>query len=144
MQSSSFSFSYINLAWNESYVRGQDYFTCLQYIAQNRVGQPLVWDYVRENWPRLVNRFGINERYLGRMIPSITYRFSTQTKLDEMEAFFAKHAEAGAGTAARKEALENVKNNIKWVEQNLKPVGEWLQAQKTPSVTDSRPANSVD
>ncbi|KAI8123265.1 Glutamyl aminopeptidase [Lucilia cuprina] len=136
---------YINLAWNESYVRSQDYFSCLQYIAQNRVGQPLVWDYVRENWPRLVERFGINERYLGRMIPSITSRFATQTKLEEMEAFFAKYPEAGAGTAARKEALENVKNNIKWLEQNYKPVGDWLQSQKaTEDSTESTTANSIN
>uniref|UniRef100_A0A1B0AGP0 glutamyl aminopeptidase n=1 Tax=Glossina pallidipes TaxID=7398 RepID=A0A1B0AGP0_GLOPL len=120
---------YINLAWNESYVRSQDYFSCLQFIAQNRVGQGLVWDYVRENWPRLVERFGINERYMGRMIPAITSRFATQTKLEEMEAFFAKYPEAGAGTAARKEALENVKNNIKWLEQNMDHVGKWLQCQ---------------
>ncbi|XP_065354225.1 glutamyl aminopeptidase-like isoform X3 [Calliphora vicina] len=135
---------YINLAWNESYVRGQDYFSCLQYIAQNRVGQPLVWDYVRENWPRLVERFGINERYMGRMIPSITSRFASQTKLEEMEAFFEKYPEAGAGTAARKEALENVKNNIKWLEQNLKPVGEWLQSQKAPDSIESSTANSIN
>ncbi|XP_073818639.1 glutamyl aminopeptidase-like isoform X2 [Musca autumnalis] len=122
---------YINLAWNENYVRGQDYFTCLQYIAQNRIGSSLVWDYVRENWPRLVERFGINERYLGRMIPSITSRFASQTKLDEMEAFFAKYPEGGAGTAARKEALENVKNNKKWLEENQEQVRKWLGEQQT-------------
>uniref|UniRef100_A0A1A9WMJ1 Aminopeptidase n=1 Tax=Glossina brevipalpis TaxID=37001 RepID=A0A1A9WMJ1_9MUSC len=122
---------YINLAWNESYVRSQDYFSCLQFIAQNRVGHGLIWDYVRENWPRLVERFGINERYMGRMIPAITSRFATQTKLDEMESFFAKYPEAGAGTAARKEALENVKNNIKWLEQNKDHVGKWLESQQT-------------
>lgn len=88
-----------------------------------------MWDYIRENWPRLVERFGINERYMGRMIPAITSRFATQTKLEEMEAFFAKYPEAGAGTAARKEALENVKNNIKWLEQNMDHVGKWLQCQ---------------
>lgn len=137
-------FSYINLAWNESYVRGQDYFNCLQYIAQNRVGEPLVWDYVRENWPRLVERFGINERYLGRLIPSITTRFATQTKLEEMEAFFAKYSEAGAGTAARKQALETVKNNIKWLEQNLEPVGKWLATQKTTENPETTTVISVN
>uniref|UniRef100_A0A034VK36 glutamyl aminopeptidase n=1 Tax=Bactrocera dorsalis TaxID=27457 RepID=A0A034VK36_BACDO len=121
---------YINLAWNESYVRGQDYFTCLTYISNNRIGQSLVWDYVRENWPRLVERFGINERYLGRLIPSITARFVTQTKLEEMEAFFAKYPEAGAGTAARKQALETVKFNIKWLQQNKAQITQWLAEQK--------------
>lgn len=117
---------YINWAWNESYVRRQDYFTLLGYISQNPVGQNLVWDYVRENWEQLVERFGINERTLGRLIPTITARFSTQTKLEEMEQFFAKYPEAGAGTAARQQALETVKANIKWLALNKESVGTWL------------------
>ncbi|KAH8335428.1 hypothetical protein KR074_001621 [Drosophila pseudoananassae] len=121
---------YIDLAWNESYVRGQDYFTCLTYISANPVGESLVWDYVRENWTKLVDRFGLNERYLGNLIPSITARFSTQTKLEEMEQFFAKYPEAGAGTAARVRALETVKNNIVWLAENLEGVDAWLDKQQ--------------
>ncbi|XP_058986730.1 glutamyl aminopeptidase-like [Musca domestica] len=117
---------YVQLAWDDSYVRGQDYFTCLQYIAANPIGEPIVWDYVRENWLNLVERFGLNERYLGSMIPSITSRFSTQTKLEEMQYFFAKYPEAGAGTAARVRALETVKNNIAWLDNNLDLVRQWL------------------
>ncbi|XP_017474764.1 PREDICTED: glutamyl aminopeptidase-like [Rhagoletis zephyria] len=118
--------NYINLAWDENNVRSQDYFTCLQYIAANPVGEPIVWDYVREHWPDLVNRFGLNERYLGNMIPSITSRFDKQTKLEEMEQFFAKYPEAGAGAAARVRALETVKNNIAWLANNKENVGAWL------------------
>ncbi|KAH8312017.1 hypothetical protein KR044_009049 [Drosophila immigrans] len=120
---------YINLAWNEDYVRGQDYFTCLTYISANPMGESLVWDYVRENWLQLVTRFGLNERYLGNLIPSITARFNTQTKLEEMEHFFAKYPEAGAGTAARVRALETVKNNIVWLAENLESVDAWLDKQ---------------
>ncbi|XP_023035875.2 uncharacterized protein LOC6650874 [Drosophila willistoni] len=121
---------YINLAWNEEYVRGQDYFTCLSYIAANPVGEPLVWEHVRENWLQLVERFGLNERYLGNLIPSITARFNTQTKLEEMEYFFEKYPEAGAGTAARVRALETVKNNIVWLQENLDSVDAWLDKQQ--------------
>lgn len=108
-------------------MRGQDYFTCIQYIAANPVGEPIVWDYVREHWPDLVNRFGLNERYLGSMIPSITARFDTQTKLEEMQQFFAKYPEAGAGAAARVRALETVKNNIAWLANNKANIATWLQ-----------------
>ncbi|EDV93149.1 GH18428 [Drosophila grimshawi] len=120
---------YIDLAWNEEYVRGQDYFSCLTYISSNPMGESLVWDYVRENWMQLVARFGLNERYLGNLIPSITARFHTQTKLEEMEHFFAKYPEAGAGTAARVRALETVKNNIVWLAENLESVDAWLDKQ---------------
>ncbi|XP_030370506.1 glutamyl aminopeptidase isoform X2 [Scaptodrosophila lebanonensis] len=130
---------YINYAWDDSKIRSQDYFTCLGYISANPVGQSLVWDYVRENWPQLVERFGINERTLGRLIPTITSRFATQTKLEEMEQFFAKYPEAGAGTAARAQALETVKANIKWLELNQAQVGEWLAAY----VAESSKTNTI-
>lgn len=108
-------------------MRQQDYFTCLANIAANRVGEPLVWDYVRENWPNMVKRFGLNERYLGSMIPSITRRFATETKLQEMKQFFEKYPEAGAGATARKSALENVQNNMQWLKNNEAKVGAWLK-----------------
>ncbi|XP_059219771.1 glutamyl aminopeptidase [Stomoxys calcitrans] len=122
---------YIQLAWNPDNVRGQDYFTCLQYIAANPVGESLVWEYVREHWEDLVERFGLNERYLGSMIPTITGRFDTETKYEEMVYFFEKYPEAGAGTAARVRALENVKNNIAWLENNLAVVRYWLSHRNT-------------
>lgn len=117
---------YINLAWDETNVRRQDYFTLMGYISENPVGQSLVWDYVREKWPQIVERFGINERNLGRLIPTITSRFASQTKLEEMQQFFAKYPEAGAGTLAREQALATVKANIKWLELNKSPVADWL------------------
>ncbi|XP_064214193.1 aminopeptidase A isoform X3 [Tribolium castaneum] len=116
----------IDLAKDETYVRSQDYFTLLQYISSNPVGTPIVWDYVRENWPYLVERFTLNDRYLGRLIPAITNRFSTNLKVDEMKSFFAKYPEAGAGAAARQQALETVANNIKWLEKYKTVVENWI------------------
>lgn len=81
---------------------------------------------MRENWTVLVDRFGLNERYLGRMIPGITRRFSTELKQQELIAFFKKYPNAGAGAAARKEALETVAFKIQWLKNNKKKVGAWL------------------
>lgn len=129
---------YIQLAANEENVRRQDYFTLLGYISSNPIGQSLVWDYVREEWSQLVERFGINERNLGNLIPTITARFFTQTKLEEMQNFFAKYPEAGAGTAARLRALETVKGNIKWMKVNKQAVGEWLDNYVQESAKTNR------
>ncbi|GJQ82073.1 hypothetical protein Trydic_g6945 [Trypoxylus dichotomus] len=116
----------IDIAETGDVVRSQDYFTLMQYIAANPIGTSIVWDYVRENWEQLVDRFGLNERYLGRMIPSITRTFATNTKLQEMKDFFAKYPDAGAGASARVQALETVENNIKWLEKNTEVVESWL------------------
>lgn len=110
----------------EGPVRSQDFFSCMSSIASNRNGEDIVWEYVRENWPNFVKRFGLNERSLGRMIPSITSKFSTQTRLEEIHAFFGKYPEAGAGANARKEAIETVQNNINWLSKNLPSINIWL------------------
>lgn len=60
------------------------------------------------------------------MIPSITGRFNTELKLQEVKDFFERYPEAGAGAAARQETLENIQNRIKWLENNKNAVAEWL------------------
>lgn len=117
---------FIDLAWDPLNVREQDYFTCIQGIAANPVGEPIVWEYVRENWPEFVNRFSKDNRYLGRMIPAITGNFDTETKLAEVLAFFELYPEAGAGAASRQQALANIKVNIQWLKSNLDDIHTWL------------------
>ncbi|XP_066157252.1 glutamyl aminopeptidase-like isoform X3 [Euwallacea fornicatus] len=116
----------LDLAKDESIVRGQDYFTVLGYISANPTGTDLVWDFVRQNWEYLVERFTLNDRYLGSMISTITKSFSTDSKLAEMEEFFAKYPEAGAGATSRRTALETVKQNINWLTSYRSTVEGWL------------------
>lgn len=111
---------------DETYVRKQDYFSLMGSISGNRNGEGLVWDYVRDNWQVISDRFGLNERNLGRMIPTITSRFTTTSKLNEMKRFFEDFPNAGAGANARVQALEAVENNIKWLERNQEPIKDWL------------------
>lgn len=120
---------YIELASaNETFVRGQDYFSFLNSVAGNRkYGEGLVWDFVRTNWPALVERFTLGERNLGRMIPNVTARFAKEIRLQEMEDFFKKYPESGAGANARIQALENIRNNIKWLRENKDSIGDFLK-----------------
>lgn len=116
---------------NEDYVRSQDFFTVWSYISANPIGNPIIWDFYRQNWDYLVARFTLNNRYLGRLIKSITGGFTTQFQLKQVEAFYKQHPEAGAGTRARKQALENINTNIKWLHNNYNNVQQWLQTWNT-------------
>ncbi|KYQ54762.1 Glutamyl aminopeptidase [Trachymyrmex zeteki] len=117
---------YITRATNEKYVRTQDFLRCLTMISRNPNGTSLVWNWVRENWKFLVNRYTLNDPYLGRLIPSITRSFATQSRLDEIKAFFKKYPEAGAGAANRAKTLEIVSKNIKWHAKNVKKLDKWF------------------
>lgn len=43
-----------------------------------------------------------------------------------MKTFFDSNPEAGAGTASRKQALEDVGNNINWLSRNTDSIAKWL------------------
>jgi glutamyl aminopeptidase len=79
--------SYIASGSDRALIRDQDYFTFIQSIAANPIGEPLVWNYVKTNWLSLVARFGLNERNLGRMIPSITGRFVREEQLQDVSLY---------------------------------------------------------
>ncbi|KAL4150039.1 hypothetical protein QTP88_003885 [Uroleucon formosanum] len=113
-------------AKNESYVRSQDYFIILSQISRNPVGTQLVWNFLRDEWQYLVDRFSLNDRGFGKLIPSVCSQFNTHERLEEMKVFFEKYPEAGAGKAGRKTALEVVSNNIKWLESHEAVINNWL------------------
>ncbi|XP_037793094.1 glutamyl aminopeptidase-like [Penaeus monodon] len=115
-------------AKNESIVRGQDYFSVLQNVASNPWSTHLVWNFVKENWDYLVDRFSLNNRYLGRMVKYVTTRFTTERELQDMKEFFADNPEAGSGTRAREQALEEVVKNIKWIGRHEEELHQWFVA----------------
>ncbi|XP_061703986.1 glutamyl aminopeptidase-like isoform X2 [Cydia pomonella] len=121
---------YLDLAWDETNVRAQDYLNVIQMISNNPSGTALIWEDVRNRWPSLVERYTLNSRYLGALVPGITDSFNSEREIKEMEDFFAKYPEAGAGTSARQRALETVRNNIKWAANRAPAVNAWLQQRR--------------
>nr|XP_036673722.1 glutamyl aminopeptidase-like [Drosophila suzukii] len=119
-------FNFLVLAGDENIVRSQDYFTCVQYIAANPVGESVVWEFFREQWLQLIARFGLNNRNLGRLISQITANFASSVKLEEVQQFFVKYPESGAGANSRLEAVETIKYNIEWLARNHADITDWL------------------
>ncbi|KAH8312019.1 hypothetical protein KR044_009051, partial [Drosophila immigrans] len=129
VQDAQLLYRFLELATDESIIRRQDYFTCVQNIAANPVGVPIVWDYYREQWPQLVERFGLNDRTLGRLIVSITASFASQVKLEEVQQFYSKYPESGAGASPRLQAIETIKYNINWLLENSAEISNWLNGK---------------
>nr|XP_045618493.1 glutamyl aminopeptidase-like isoform X1 [Procambarus clarkii] len=121
---------YIELAQDMKNVRSQNFLHVLQYISSNPAGTDLVWDWVRSNWKWLVDRYSLNDRYLGQLIPCISKYFSTAEKLSQMKEFFGTYPEAGAGELNRAQALETVHFNIRWVDAYSAIIHNWLKSQK--------------
>ncbi|CAK6432894.1 unnamed protein product [Pipistrellus nathusii] len=116
---------YLDLLKDSNLIKSQDLFTVIRYISYNSYGKSMAWNWIQLNWEYLVNRFTLNDRTLGRIV-SITESFNTELQLWEMESFFKKYPEAGAGEKPREQALETVKNNIEWLKQNRKSISGWF------------------
>ncbi|NXF46087.1 AMPE aminopeptidase, partial [Oceanites oceanicus] len=118
---------YLKYIYNTSLIKSQDVFTVLRYISYNTYGKTMAWDWIRLNWQYLVDRFSINDRNLGRLV-TITQTFNTELQLWQMENFFEKYPDAGAGELPRSQSIEQVKNNIEWLKANKEEIRMWLEA----------------
>ncbi|ELK36549.1 Glutamyl aminopeptidase [Myotis davidii] len=118
---------YLDLLKDSNLIKSQDVFTVIRYISYNSYGKSMAWNWIQLNWEYLVNRFTLNDRTLGRIV-TIAEPFNTELQLWQMESFFKKYPEAGAGEKPREQALETVKNNIEWLKQNRKSISEWFMA----------------
>ncbi|NXI92152.1 AMPE aminopeptidase, partial [Psophia crepitans] len=118
---------YLNYIYNTTFIKTQDVFTVLRYISYNTYGKTMAWDWIRLNWEYLVGRFTINDRNLGRIV-TITQNFNTELQLWQMQNFFEKYPNAGAGQSPRNQSIEQVKNNIEWLKLNKEEIQTWLEA----------------
>ncbi|NXF04194.1 AMPE aminopeptidase, partial [Smithornis capensis] len=118
---------FLKYIYNTTLIKSQDVFTVLRYISYNTYGKTMAWDWIRLNWPYLVDRYTINDRNLGRII-TITQNFNTELQLWQMENFFEKYPNAGAGEMPRSQSLEQVKSNIEWLKENKQEIQTWLEA----------------
>ncbi|XP_070544137.1 glutamyl aminopeptidase-like [Ptychodera flava] len=119
---------HLDYCWDESIVKSQDFFTVINYMADNPAATAIVWDWVRNNWQGMVDKFGLNHRIFGRLIPGITDTFTTELQLEEMKHFFEQYPNAGTGALGRQQALERVQGNINWLRRYDNEITRWLQA----------------
>ncbi|XP_009903198.1 glutamyl aminopeptidase [Dryobates pubescens] len=122
---------YLKSINNTNLIKSQDVFTVLRYISSNAYGKTMAWDWIRLNWQDLVDRFTINDRNLGRIV-TITQNFNTELQLWQMENFFEKYPNAGAGKLPRSQSIEQVKTNIDWLKLNKEEIQRWLEAELGP------------
>lgn len=116
---------YLELLKDPNVIKSQDVFTVIRYISYNSYGKRMAWNWIQLNWEYLVDRFTLNDRNLGRIV-TIAEPFNTELQLWEMENFFAKYPDAGAGETPRQQVLETVKNNIEWLKQNRDSIRDWF------------------
>ncbi|XP_056602424.1 leucyl-cystinyl aminopeptidase isoform X1 [Triplophysa dalaica] len=95
-------------------------------ICKNFAGYLYAWDFVKENWDKITQKFPLGSFAIQSLIMSTTSQFSTTTHLMEAQNFFSSLGDKGSQMRTVQEAIETIKLNKRWIETNLETLQEWL------------------
>ncbi|XP_076880953.1 aminopeptidase N-like [Brachyhypopomus gauderio] len=122
---------YLEYTLDPEKIRKQDATSTIGYIANNVIGQPLAWDFVRARWDYLFKVYGAGSFSFSGLISGITARFCTPFELNQLKRFRADHAELGFGSGAQalQQGIEKTAAKIKWLAENKDHVLRWFTSE---------------
>ena len=107
-----------------SRVRSQDTITVVAGVAANPSGREPAWEFVKSNWAEFDRRYGGGGFGLMRLV-SIVNGFTTEEGMADVEKFFSDNPAPAAERTIR-QALERMRLNIRWLEQNRPALNAWF------------------
>uniref|UniRef100_A0A8C2YMT5 Aminopeptidase n=2 Tax=Chinchilla lanigera TaxID=34839 RepID=A0A8C2YMT5_CHILA len=111
-------------------IKTQEFPHILTFIGGNPVGYPLAWQFLRENWNKLVQKFELGSNSIAHMVMGTTNRFSTRTRLAEVKGFFYSLEGNGSQLRCVQQTIETIEENIRWMDKNFDRIRVWLQHEK--------------
>ncbi|XP_037009732.2 endoplasmic reticulum aminopeptidase 1 [Artibeus jamaicensis] len=111
-------------------IKTQEFPSILRAIGRNPVGYPLAWQFLRENWNKLVQKFELGSASIAYMVMGTTNQFSTRARLEEVKGFFSSLKENGSQLRCVQQTIETIEENIRWMDKNFDKIRAWLQDEK--------------
>ncbi|XP_071585951.1 endoplasmic reticulum aminopeptidase 1-like [Heliangelus exortis] len=108
-------------------IRAQDLPHIIVLVANNPSGHHLAWTFLKENWDKLIEKFGLGSSSIANIVTGVTRCYSTRSQLAEVREFFSSLEEKGAGLRCVQQALETIEHNLQWMDRNLEEVKTWLR-----------------
>lgn len=111
-------------------IKTQEFPGILRAVGRNPVGYPLAWQFLRENWNKLVEKFDLGSPSIAYMVMGTTNQFSTRARLEEVKGFFSSLKENGSQLRCVQQTIETIEENIRWMDKNFDKIRLWLQNEK--------------
>ncbi|KAM7147926.1 endoplasmic reticulum aminopeptidase 1 [Molossus nigricans] len=108
-------------------IKTQEFPGILTSIGRNPVGYPLAWQFLRENWNKLIQKFALGSSSIAYMVVGTTNQFSTRARLEEVKGFFSSLKENGSQLRCVQQTIETIEENIRWMDKNFDRIRVWLQ-----------------
>ncbi|GAB5567043.1 endoplasmic reticulum aminopeptidase 1 [Prionailurus iriomotensis] len=111
-------------------IKIQEFPHILRAVGRNPVGYPLAWQFLRENWDKLIQKFELGSSSLTNMVIGTTNQFSTRARLEEVKGFFSSLKENSSQLRCVQQTIETIEENIRWMDKNFDKIRVWLQSEK--------------
>ncbi|XP_030883946.1 endoplasmic reticulum aminopeptidase 1 isoform X1 [Leptonychotes weddellii] len=111
-------------------IKIQEFPHILGAVGRNPVGYRLAWQFLRENWDKLIEKFELGSSSLTYMVIRTTSQFSTRARLEEVKEFFSSLKEKGSQLRCVQQTIETIGENIRWMDKNFEKIRVWLQSEK--------------
>uniref|UniRef100_A0A671KCQ7 Aminopeptidase n=1 Tax=Sinocyclocheilus anshuiensis TaxID=1608454 RepID=A0A671KCQ7_9TELE len=96
-------------------------------VSKNPKAYKHAWDFLKANWDALIKKFDLGSHSIAHMVVGVTNQYSTREILAEVRSFFSSlRTETGAELRCILQALENIEENIRWMDKNLPLLKAWL------------------
>jgi len=105
-------------------IRAQDSIRIIVGVSSSSLGRSLAWDFVRNNWKEIDNRYGDGGFALNRLV-SLVSGFSEEKRISEVEDFFEKNPTPAAERSIQ-QALERIRLNTAWKKKFSSEISSFL------------------
>ncbi|CAJ1068864.1 leucyl-cystinyl aminopeptidase [Xyrichtys novacula] len=106
-------------------IQSQELPLVINTVCRGFTGYLFVWNFIQDNWDQLIEKFPVGSFAIQSIIKSATSQFSTQAHLNQVESFFSSLKERGSQMRSVQEALETIRLNQRWMDENLPTLQNW-------------------
>lgn len=115
----------LNAALKGDLIPTQELPLIIRTVCNGFAGYLFAWDFIQQNWGRLIEKFPVGSFPIQSIIKSATSQFSTQMHLNQVQSFFSSLKEHGSQMRSVQEALETIRLNKQWMDKNLPTLQNW-------------------
>ncbi|XP_061624083.1 endoplasmic reticulum aminopeptidase 2 [Phyllopteryx taeniolatus] len=120
----------LDLGLEGQVIRPQDLSSLIFGVANNPRGHRIAWNFVKENWGTLVQKFQLGSSTIRNILIGTTSQFSYPEEYSEVKLFFESIKEHASQVKGPQLALDNLQKNVRWMQRNLETLKNCLNEKK--------------
>ncbi|CAF1127592.1 unnamed protein product [Rotaria sordida] len=128
---------------NESVIRDQDAPLSIANIARSLRANQIAWNWIRDHWFKLFEKWGKSETYLGTIIEAVSSRFITVRQRDEFKTFADSIMNKGTTSRQFQLSMDRINANIAWNQANLGSITAFFRANNQSSIVSHRLPSTI-